>query len=85
MVREGPWRGLGAPARFRRRPGGTLEKGQTLFLLDVDLRWLCQRSKLILMFSVLGRFVKRSVVSGSWQLFHVFVNRFCEACIVAKQ
>ena len=25
-VRGGLWRGLGVPGRFRRRPGGTLEK-----------------------------------------------------------
>ena len=54
------------------------------FCLDVNLRFIFQLSKLILMFSVLGRFVKRSVVIGSCLLFHVFLL-FFEACIVAKE
>ena len=59
------------------------ETSKTLFL-EVNLRFFFKWSKLILMFSVLGRFVKRSVVIGSCLLFHVFLL-FFEACIVAKE
>ena len=57
-VRGGPWRGLGVPGRFRRCPGGAFEKRHFLFCW----KGMCHRSNQILMFSILGGFMKRSVV-----------------------
>ena len=57
-VRGRPGKGWGGP---REDPGGSwagLENRHFLFVV----RWICQRSNEILMFSVLSDFVRRSVV-----------------------
>ena len=73
------------------RSGGPMEvpgeswrlpwKRSKAFFLEVKLRWFCQRSKQILTFSVLGRFVKRSVVIGSCYLF-VFFDCFSKLVLL---